>query len=157
MCENLEKNYDPKKTEEKIYKFWEKNECFKPSVDENKETYTIVMPPPNVTGNLHMGHALDQTMQDIMIRFKRMQGFSTLWVPGTDHAAIATEAKLMEQMRSEGISKEDLGREAFLKRAWKWKEKYGNNITKQLRKLGVSCDWTKERFTMDEGCSEAVK
>ncbi len=157
MCKHLEKNYDPKKTEESIYKFWEENECFKPSRDESKETYTIVMPPPNITGNLHMGHALDQTMQDTMIRFKRMQGYSALWIPGTDHAAIATEAKLMEQLRTEGISKEKLGRKAFLKRAWEWKNKYGSNITKQLKKLGVSCDWSRERFTMDEGCSEAVK
>ena len=154
---NMEKNYNPQESEEKIYKFWQQNKCFSGTVDKTKKPFTLVMPPPNITGNLHMGHALDQTLQDIIIRFKRMQGYSTLWVPGTDHASIATEAKICQQLRKEGTSKEEIGREEFLKRAWEWKKNYGGNITKQLKKLGVSCDWEKERFTLDEGCSEAVK
>lgn len=157
MKEQLSKTYDPKETERKLYDFWEKEGFFKAKVNKNKKPYTIVMPPPNVTGKLHIGHALDASLQDTIIRFKRMQGFEALWVPGTDHAAIATEAKIVEQMRKEGISKEDIGREEFLKRAWKWKNEYGNNIVNQLKKLGVSCDWSRERFTMDEGCSKAVR
>lgn len=154
---NMEKNYTPQDTEDKIYEFWEKNGYFKATIDKTKKPFTLVMPPPNITGNLHMGHALDQTMQDIIIRFKRMQGYSALWIPGTDHASIATEAKICQELKNEGTSKEEIGRENFLKRAWQWKQNYGGNITKQLKKLGVSCDWKKERFTLDEGCSEAVK
>lgn len=155
-CE-LEKTYDPGKVEDRIYDFWLKGNYFKAEINKNKRPFTIVIPPPNVTGKLHMGHALDETMQDILVRFKRMQGFAALWVPGVDHASIATEAKIVEQMRSEGLGKEDLGREEFLKRAWAWKEKYGNNIVDQLKKLGASCDWSRQRFTMDDGCSKAVK
>ncbi len=157
MNNELSKTYDPHEVEDRLYRFWEDGGYFKADVDKNKKPYTIVMPPPNITGRLHMGHALDQTMQDIIIRHKRMSGYCTLWVPGTDHASIATEAKIVEQMRSEGISKEDIGREKFLKRAWKWKEEYGGNIVSQVKKLGASCDWSRERFTMDKGCSEAVK
>ncbi len=157
MDENLSKTYDPKNVEDKLYNFWIENGFFKAHVNKNKKPYTIVMPPPNVTGKLHMGHALDETIQDTIIRFKRMQGYETLWVPGTDHAAIATEAKIVEQMRKEGISKEEIGREKFLERAWKWKNEYGSNIVSQLKKLGASCDWSRERFTMDEGCSKAVR
>ena len=159
MCRehNLEGKYDPKSFEEEIYKNWEKNEYFKPSEDKTKEPYTIVIPPPNITGKLHMGHALDNTLQDILIRYKRMRGFNTLWVPGTDHASIATEAKIVEKLKEEGTSKEKLGREEFLKRAWQWKDEYGGTILKQLKKLGCSCDWSRERFTMDEGLSNAVK
>lgn len=157
MDENLSKTYDPKNVEDKLYNFWIENGFFKAHVNKNKKSYTIVMPPPNVTGKLHMGHALDETIQDTIIRFKRMQGYETLWVPGTDHAAIATEAKIVEQMRKEGISKEEIGREKFLERAWKWKNEYGSNIVSQLKKLGASCDWSRERFTMDEGCSKAVR
>lgn len=157
MDENLSKTYDPKNVENKLYNFWIENGFFKAHVNKNKKSYTIVMPPPNVTGKLHMGHALDETIQDTIIRFKRMQGYETLWVPGTDHAAIATEAKIVEQMRKEGISKEEIGREKFLERAWKWKNEYGSNIVSQLKKLGASCDWSRERFTMDEGCSKAVR
>ena len=152
MCRehNLEGKYDPKSFEEEIYKNWEQNEYFKPSEDKTKEPYTIVIPPPNITGKLHMGHALDNTLQDILIRYKRMRGFNTLWVPGTDHASIATEAKIVEKLKEEGTSKEELGREEFLKRAWQWKDEYGGTILKQLKKLGCSCDWSRERFTMDE-------
>ncbi len=159
MCRehNLEGKYDPKSFEEEIYKNWEQNEYFKPSEDKTKEPYTIVIPPPNITGKLHMGHALDNTLQDILIRYKRMRGFNTLWVPGTDHASIATEAKIVEKLKEEGTSKEELGREEFLKRAWQWKDEYGGTILKQLKKLGCSCDWSRERFTMDEGLSNAVK
>lgn len=156
MNKELSKSYEPKMVEEKIYKFWLKNNYFKAEVDQEKEPYTIVMPPPNVTGKLHMGHALDETLQDILIRFKRMQGYNALWVPGTDHAAIATEAKIVEQMRREGIKKEDIGREEFLKRAFLWKEKYGSTIMDQIKQMGASCDWSRERFTMDENCSKAV-
>ena len=130
---------------------------FHARVNPEKTPYTIVMPPPNITGKLHMGHALDCTLQDVLIRFKRMQGFEALWLPGTDHASIATEAKIVEAMRKEGLTKEDLGREGFLKRAWAWKEEYGGNIVKQQKKVGSSCDWERERFTMDEGCSRAVR
>ncbi len=159
MCKehSLEGKYDPKSFEEEIYKNWEKNEYFKPFEDKTKEPYTIVIPPPNITGKLHMGHALDNTLQDILIRYKRMRGFNTLWVPGTDHASIATEAKIVEKLKEEGTSKEELGREEFLKRAWQWKDEYGGTILKQLKKLGCSCDWSRERFTMDEGLSNAVK
>ena len=155
--QNLEKNYDPSQIEDKIYKLWTDNECFKATVDPEKEPYTIVIPPPNITGQLHMGHALDNTLQDILIRYKRMSGYATLWLPGTDHASIATEAKIVEAMRKEGLTKEDLGRDGFLERAWKWKETYGGRIIEQLKKLGSSCDWSRERFTLDEGCSEAVQ
>jgi len=150
----LENKYNPKDFEEKLYTNWEKSGYFKAEVDKEKEPFTIVMPPPNITGKLHMGHALDNTLQDILIRFKRMMGYNSLWVPGTDHAAIATEAKIVEALRKEGISKDDLGREKFLERAWEWKEEYGGTIVKQLRKIGCSCDWDRERFTMDEGLSK---
>ena len=161
MCEctkhELEGKYNPKSFEEKWYKEWEEKGYFKPSEDKGKEPFTIVIPPPNITGKLHMGHALDDTIQDILIRYKRMQGFNTLWVPGTDHAAIATEAKIVEKMKEAGITKEDLGRDGFLERAWDWKKEYGGAIVNQIKKLGCSCDWSRERFTMDEGLSEAVK
>jgi len=152
----IAKTYDPKQVEEKLYKKWMEKDYFHAVADHNKEPFTIVIPPPNITGQLHMGHALDNTMQDILIRMKRMQGFCTLWLPGTDHASIATEAKIVEKMAQEGITKEDLGREGFLKRAWEWKEQYGGRIVEQLKKLGSSCDWKRERFTMDEGLSRAV-
>lgn len=153
----LAKSYNPKDFEEKIYEFWLENKYFHAEVDRSKKPYCIVMPPPNITGQLHIGHALDNTLQDILIRYKRMQGYSALWLPGTDHASIATEAKVVETLKKEGLSKEELGREKFLERVWQWKEEYGSRITKQFRKLGTSCDWDRERFTMDEGCSEAVK
>lgn len=153
----LEGKFEPKTFEEEIYKNWNEKGYFKPSDDKTKKPYTIVIPPPNITGKLHMGHALDETLQDILIRYKRMQGFNTLWVPGTDHASIATEAKIVEKLKAEGITKEDLGRDGFLKRAWEWKEEYGGTILNQLKKLGCSCDWSRERFTMDEGLSNAVK
>ncbi len=148
--------YDPHNVEEKWYKFWEENKFFRSVVDPDKEPFTIVMPPPNVTGQLHMGHALDNTLQDILTRWRRMQGYNALWLPGTDHAGIATQARVEEQLRQEGLNKYDLGREKFLERVWEWKEQYGGRITTQLRRLGASCDWDRERFTMDEGCSEAV-
>ena len=161
MCEHakheLEGKYNPKNFEENIYSNWEAKDYFKPSGDKSKKPYTIVIPPPNITGKLHMGHALDDTIQDILIRFKRMQGYNALWVPGTDHAAIATEAKIVAKMKEAGISKEDIGREGFLERAWDWKREYGGAIVNQIKKLGCSCDWSRERFTMDEGLSEAVK
>lgn len=157
MKKELSKLYEPKEVEDKIYKYWMDNECFKAKIDKTKPSYTIVIPPPNITGQLHMGHALDETLQDILIRFRRMQGYGALWLPGTDHASIATEAKIVEAMKEEGLTKEDLGRDGFLKRAWEWKEKYGNRIVEQLKKLGCSCDWSRERFTLDEGCNEAVK
>lgn len=152
----IEKTYDPKKVEERIYDKWLEKGYFHAEIDPGKKPYTIVMPPPNITGQLHMGHALDNTMPDILIRMKRMQGYSALWLPGTDHASIATEAKIVEKMAREGITKEDIGREGFLKRAWQWKEQYGGRIVEQLKKLGSSCDWERERFTMDEGLSRAV-
>ena len=152
----LEGKFEPQTFEEEIYKNWNEKGYFKPSDDKTKKPYTIVIPPPNITGKLHMGHALDETLQDILIRYKRMQGFNTLWVPGTDHASIATEAKIVEKLKVEGITKEDLGRDGFLKRAWEWKEEYGGTILNQLKKLGCSCDWSRERFTMDEGLSNAV-
>lgn len=158
MEKNLAKNYNPKDFEERIYEMWENNGCFKAEVDRDKKPFTIVMPPPNITGQLHMGHALDQTLQDVLTRWKRMEGYSALWLPGSDHASIATEVKVVNKIREEeGLEKEDLGREEFLKRAWAWKEEYGGRITRQCRKLGDSCDWSKERFTMDEGCNKAVK
>ena len=157
MRKELEKTYEPKSFEERLYHFWEDNGYFKAERNPEKMPYTIVIPPPNITGQLHMGHALDETLQDILIRYKRMQGYAALWLPGTDHASIATEAKIVEAMRKEGISKEDLGREGFLKRAWEWEKQYGGRIVEQLKKLGSSCDWSRERFTLDEGCSEAVK
>ena len=153
----LEGKYEPQNFEDELYKNWEKRNYFLSSVDYKKEPYTVVMPPPNITGVLHMGHAMDNTMQDILIRYKRAKGFNALWVPGIDHAAIATEAKIVAKLKEEGTSKEELGREKFLERAWKWKEDYGNTITTQLRKLGCSCDWSKQRFTMDEGNNAAVK
>lgn len=157
MAKELEKQYNPKSTEERIYKTWVQNKYFHAKREEGKKTYTIVIPPPNITGQLHMGHALDNTLQDILIRYHRMAGYDTLWLPGTDHASIATEAKIVEAMRKEGISKEDLGREKFLERAWDWKAQYGGRIIEQLKKMGSSCDWDRERFTLDEGCSNAVK
>ena len=153
----LSKTYDPKAIEEKVYERWEDQGYFRANVNPEKKPYTIVMPPPNITGQLHMGHAMDCTLQDILIRFKRMQGYETLWQPGTDHASIATEARVVEVMREEGLTKEMLGREGFLKRAWAWKETYGNRIVMQQKKMGSSCDWERQRFTMDEGCSKAVK
>ena len=154
---DMEKTYSPAGIEDKQYARWENNGYFKADAKSPKKPYTIVMPPPNITGQLHMGHALDNTLPDILIRMKRMQGFETLWLPGTDHASIATEAKVVESMREEGLTKDMLGREGFLERAWAWREKYGTRIVRQLRKLGCSCDWDRERFTMDEGCSHAVK
>ncbi|MGN0633871.1 MAG: valine--tRNA ligase [Oscillospiraceae bacterium] len=157
MKKELEKLYDPSQFEDRIYKMWVDENCFHAERDPEKTPYTIVIPPPNITGQLHMGHALDNTLQDILIRWKRMSGYCTLWVPGTDHASIATEAKIVEAMRKEGLTKDDLGREKFLERAWDWKKQYGGRIVSQLKKLGSSCDWERERFTLDEGCSEAVK
>ena len=153
----LAKQYDPSQVEDRIYQFWQEGGYFHTKADPDKKPYTIVMPPPNVTGQLHMGHAVDNTMQDILIRQKRMQGYAALWVPGTDHASIATEAKVVEAMAKEGLTKEMVGRDGFLERAWDWKNRYGSRIVSQLKKLGSSCDWERERFTMDEGCSEAVR
>ena len=156
MEKELEKTYDPKNIEDKQYQKWEDKKYFHAEVDRSKKPFTIVIPPPNITGQLHMGHALDNTLQDILIRFKRMQGYNTLWQPGTDHASIATEVKILEQLKKEGITKENLTREEFLEKAWQWKEEYGGRIVSQLKKLGSSCDWDRERFTMDEGSNEAV-
>ena len=156
MKKELAKQYDPRDVEDRIYKSWLDGKYFHAKCEEGKPTYTIVIPPPNITGQLHMGHALDNTLQDILIRWKRMSGYDTLWLPGTDHASIATEAKIVEAMRAEGITKEDLGRDGFLERAWDWKAKYGGRIVEQLKKLGSSCDWDRERFTLDEGCNKAV-
>jgi valyl-tRNA synthetase len=156
MSKELEKTYNPAEIEPRLYSKWEKNKYFHAEVNRDKKPFTIVMPPPNITGKLHMGHALDNTLQDTIIRFKRMQGYEALWVPGTDHASIATEVKVIDALKKEGIDKADLGREGFLKKAWEWRQEYGTTITKQLRKLGSSCDWDRERFTMDEGCSDAV-
>ena len=152
----LNKTYDPGQVEEKIYEMWMDKGYFRAETDENKEPYCIVIPPPNITGQLHMGHALDNTLQDILTRWRRMQGYSALWLPGTDHASIATEVKIVEKLAEEGLTKKDLGRDEFLKRAWQWKEQYGSRITQQLKKLGSSLDWSRERFTMDEGCNRAV-
>jgi len=157
MRKELEKNYDPSKIEKETYQTWCENGYFLPKENSSKGNYSIVIPPPNITGQLHMGHALDNTLQDTLIRYKRMKGFSTLWLPGTDHASIATEAKIVEAMRKEGLTKEDIGREKFLERAWDWKKQYGGRIVEQLKKMGSSCDWSRERFTLDEGCSEAVR
>ncbi len=156
MSKELAKTYDPKGIEDRLYRKWMDKKYFHAQVDETKKPFTIVIPPPNITGQLHMGHALDNTMQDILIRYKRMQGYNALWQPGTDHASIATEVRIIEKLKEEGITKEDLGREGFLKRAWEWKEEYGGRIIGQLKKLGSSCDWDRERFTMDEGCNRAV-
>lgn len=155
--DGISKTFNPNEEEPKLYNNWMEKGYFKPSSDKSKKTFSIVMPPPNITGQLHMGHALDNTLQDILTRYKRMAGYAALWVPGTDHASIATEAKIVEQMRKEGIYKDDIGRDGFLVRAWDWKEKYGGRIVEQLKKMGSSCDWSRERFTMDEGCSDAVK
>ena len=157
MSKQLEKTYSPKEIEPKLYKRWCDKKYFHPEPDRSKKPFTIVMPPPNITGKLHMGHAVDNTLQDILIRYKRMQGYNALWIPGTDHAAISTEVKVTNQLKSEGIDKKELGREGFLKRAWEWKDEYAGTIEKQLELLGVSCDWDRERFTMDEGCSKAVE
>ena len=157
MKHELAKTYAPAELEDRLYKEWSEKGYFTPDTKGDAPAYTIVIPPPNITGQLHMGHALDNTLQDILIRHKRMQGYCTLWVPGTDHASIATEVKIVEAMRKEGISKDDIGREGFLERAWAWKDQYGGRIISQLKRLGSSCDWTRERFTMDEGCSKAVK
>ena len=157
MAKDLAKQYDPKNVEDRIYDFWLNGKYFHAKNEPDKKPYTIVIPPPNITGQLHMGHALDNTLQDILIRFRRMQGFDTLWLPGTDHASIATEAKIVEAMAKEGLTKDDLGRDGFLVRAWDWKEKYGGRIIEQLKKMGSSCDWDRERFTLDEGCSRAVR
>ena len=157
MKKELEKVYDPKQVEDKTYRFWLEKRYFHAEPNPKKKPYTIVIPPPNITGQLHLGHALDCTLQDSIIRFKRMQGYEALWLPGTDHASIATEAKIVEAMRKEGVTKDDLGREGFLERAWEWKKTYGGKIVEQLKKMGSSCDWERERFTLDEGCSEAVK
>ena len=157
MGKNLAKTYDPKNFEDRIYEMWEDKGAFNAEVDSDKKPFCIVMPPPNITGQLHMGHALDQTLQDILTRWRRMQGYSALWLPGSDHASIATEVKVNNAIHEEtGKDKKDIGREAFLERAWKWKEEYGGHITRQCRKLGDSCDWRRERFTMDEGCNKAV-
>ena len=157
MSKNLEKTYNPKEIEPKLYEKWCENKYFHAEVDRSKKPFTTVMPPPNITGKLHMGHAFDNTLQDILIRYKRMQGYNARWIPGTDHAAIATEVKVTEQLKAEGIDKKELGREKFLERTWQWKDEYAGTIEGQLKKLGVSCDWDRERFTMDEGCSKAVE
>ena len=156
MSKELAKAYEPKEVEDRIYDFWMKGKYFHAEVDPKKKPYTIVIPPPNITGQLHLGHAMDETLQDTLIRWRRMQGYSALWLPGTDHASIATEAKIVEAMRKEGITKEEIGREKFLERAWAWKDQYGGRIVEQLKKLGSSCDWDHLRFTMDEGCNKAV-
>ena len=153
----LPKIYEPQQTEERIYRMWQDGGYFHAEADESKKPFTIVMPPPNVTGQLHMGHAMDATLQDTLIRFKRMQGYNALWVPGVDHAGIATQIKVEEELRKEGLTRYDLGREKFLERVWDWKNKFGNRIVEQQKKLGASCDWDRARFTMDEGCSKAVR
>ena len=157
MAKELEKTYNPQEIEQRLYDKWVNKKYFHAEVDRSKKPFTIVIPPPNITGKLHMGHALDNTLQDILIRFKRMQGYNALWIPGTDHASISTEVKVINQLKEEGIDKEELGREGFLKRTWKWKEQYGGTIISQLKKMGSSCDWERERFTLDEGCSKAVE
>ena len=156
MSKELEKNYNPSEIEDRLYHKWLEKKYFHAEVNRDKKPFTIVMPPPNITGKLHMGHALDNTMQDIIIRFKRMQGYEALWIPGTDHASISTEVKVTTALKEEGIDKHELGREGFLKRTWEWKKEYGGTITSQLKKIGSSCDWDRERFTMDDGCSKAV-
>ncbi|MDY2857308.1 MAG: class I tRNA ligase family protein, partial [Oscillospiraceae bacterium] len=157
MAKELAKSYNPGEVEDKIYDFWVSNNYFHSEIDKDKKPYTIVMPPPNITGQLHMGHALDNTLQDVLIRYRRMQGYCALWLPGTDHASIATEAKIVNAMKEEGLTKDDVGRDGFLERAWEWKRVYGGRIVQQLKKLGSSCDWDRERFTLDEGCSKAVQ
>ena len=157
MQKELEKNYNPADIEGRLYDKWMEKKYFHAEVDRSKKPFTIVMPPPNITGQLHMGHALDNTMQDILIRYKRMQGYNALWQPGTDHASIATEVKVIESLKEQGIDKAELGREGFLEKAWDWKKEYGGRIINQLKKLGSSADWDRERFTMDEGCSKAVE
>ncbi|MBQ1352313.1 MAG: valine--tRNA ligase, partial [Oscillospiraceae bacterium] len=157
MTKELPKVYDPKQVEGKIYQMWMDKGCFRGVIDPEKKPFTIVIPPPNVTAQLHIGHACDDTLQDILIRTKRMQGYSALWVPGTDHAGIATQIKVEEKLRKEGKTRHDLGRDAFVDEVWAWKEKYGGQIINQLKRLGASCDWERERFTMDEGCSKAVR
>ena len=156
MSKELAKTYDPKGIEDRIYQNWLDKKYFHAEVDRSKKPFTIVMPPPNVTGQLHMGHALDNTMQDILIRYKRMQGYNALWQPGTDHASIATEVKVIENLKKQGIDKHDLGREGFLEKCYEWKDEYGSRIINQLKKMGSSADWQRERFTMDKGCSDAV-
>ncbi|MBQ6234572.1 MAG: class I tRNA ligase family protein, partial [Clostridia bacterium] len=156
MNPEMPKTYDPASVEHAWYEKWERNGYFHAAPNPEKQPFTIVIPPPNITGKLHMGHALDNTLQDTIIRYKRMCGFETLWLPGTDHASIATEVKIVEALASEGVTKKDIGREAFLKRAWEWRAEYGGTIVKQLRKMGSSCDWERERFTMDDGCNRAV-
>ncbi|MFA9424007.1 MAG: class I tRNA ligase family protein, partial [Sedimentibacter sp.] len=157
MTTNIPSKYNPKEFEDKIYGMWMEENCFRAEVNKDKKPFTIVMPPPNITGQLHMGHALDQTLQDVLTRWKRMQGYEALWLPGSDHASIATEVKVVERLKKEeGKTKEDIGRDEFLNRAWIWKEEFGGRIVEQVKKLGNSCDWSRERFTMDEGCNEAV-
>ena len=156
MAKELAKQYDPKQVEDRIYAEWLEKNYFHAEPNPEKEPYTIVIPPPNITGHLHMGHALDNTLQDILIRWKRMQGYEALWQPGTDHAAIATEVKIVKALADMGIDKDELGRDGFMERAWEWKAEYGGTIIEQLKKLGASCDWERERFTLDEGCSDAV-
>ncbi|HOO28629.1 MAG TPA: class I tRNA ligase family protein, partial [Lachnospiraceae bacterium] len=157
MDRELAKTYDPHGLEDRLYQKWMEKKYFHAKADRSRKPFTIVLPPPNITGKLHMGHAFDSTMQDILIRFKRMQGYNALWVPGTDHAAIATETKVTAALKEQGIDKAALGREGFLKRTWEWREEYGHAIVEQLKKMGASCDWDRERFTMDEGCSAAVE
>ncbi len=157
MKNNLPKTYNPKEFEDKLYSFWNDKGYFKAHVNKDKKSFSIMMPPPNVTGNLHLGHALNGTIQDILIRWKRMEGYEALWLPGTDHASISTEAKVVDKLKKEGKSKEKLGREKFLEEAWNWTEKYGGNIKEQFKKLGASCDWSRERFTLDKGLSDAVE
>jgi len=154
---NIAKNYDPKEFEERLYKWWEESGFFTPQVDENKKPYTVIMPPPNITGQLHLGHALDNTLQDILIRTKRMQGYSTLWLPGEDHASIATEVRVEKALLAKGIKKKEIGREAFLEKVWEWTEEYRDRIKTQLKKMGCSADFTREAFTMDENLSKAVR
>ena len=153
----MEKTYNPQSIEAETYQRWESSGAFTAHRDPDKKPFTIVMPPPNITGQLHMGHAMDNTLQDALVRYHRMKGDATLWLPGTDHASIATEVKIVDKLRAEGLTKQQLGREGFLKRAWEWKKEYGGTITRQLRSMGSSCDWSRERFTMDEGCSRAVR
>ena len=157
MAKELSKVYEPQEVERRIYEMWQDGKYFHAERDPEKKPFTIVMPPPNVTGQLHMGHAMDATLQDVLIRFKRMQGYAALWVPGVDHAGIATQIKVEEELRKEGLTRYDLGREKFLEKVWDWKRKYGDRIVEQQKKLGSSCDWDRARFTMDEGCSKAVR
>ena len=156
LNQKLDDKFNPKNFEDRIYEEWEQKGYFKPSMDKTKESYCIMLPPPNVTGKLHMGHALDDTIQDILIRFKRMQGYNTLWLPGSDHSAISTEMKVVEKLKKEGKTKQELGREKFLEEAWDWTRLYGGTIQEQQKKLGCSCDWDRRRFTLDKGLSDAV-